>query len=174
MMPTALATAPAGSPPSPFPEEVSEFTRRYPCSAWLTLEATVRLINRFAALLLLLALFSVGCQRLNFEKTTSMEMSEIKHFKFSAPAYQQKVQVSITGTKSPVSAYLVKQGDEEKVETALNENKALPNDSIFGSKANKTSAEDYTFDATIPAKIPYTLMLRAEKSTDVKVKVTGR
>jgi hypothetical protein len=142
---------------------------------WLTQEATVRLMIRFASLLLLLALFSTGCQRLNFEKTYSLRAIEIQQVSFDPPAYQQKVTVSISGTKGPVSAYLVKSGDEPKVEAALDANRPLPTDSVFNSNVNKESAKDYSFDATVPAKVGYSLLLRAEKSsTDVKVKVVGR
>jgi hypothetical protein len=113
--------------------------------------------------------------KLEFERTSTLEAIVMKRFEFSSRGYQQKITVSISGTKGPVSAYLIKTGDEGKVEVALDANRALPSGSVFGSNVNKSEAKDYSFTGIIPAEVGFSLLLRAERrDTDVRMKVVGR
>lgn len=136
------------------------------------MRAVVRLIPMFVAGVVL---GISGCQRINFEKTYTLAGVSGQTISFDPPSYAQKLAISISPQKGPVSAYLVKTGEEEAVERALDGNKPLPEGAVLGRYVSKDKAEDYSFEVQVPAKVGYTLLIRSEKhSTDVKVKVVGR
>jgi hypothetical protein len=96
---------------------------------------------------------------------------------FSAPAYEQKVTVTIEPKSAPVSAYLIKSSDEKAVVVALLREKQPAPSLLLGGRAapNKGPAKAYSFDATVPAKTEYILLIKGGlKSTEVKVKVVGK
>jgi len=137
----------------------------------------MRAVVRLAPVLVAVVFGVSGCQRLNFEKTTTLTGVSSQQWSFDPPSYAQKLTVSVSPQKGPVSAYLVKGGEEEAnaVDTALNANKPPPSGAVLGSRVSKDKAEDYSFEVEVPAKTGYTLLLRSEKSTtDVKVKVVGK
>jgi hypothetical protein len=110
-----------------------------------------------------------GCQRLNYEKTLKVSPGEYPVIDFDAPRSEQKVTVQVTSPGVPISAYLVKESDKTAANEALDRAKAPA--ALLGSKEK---AEDIQFEATVPARTGYTLLLRSNKATDVKIKVTGR
>ncbi len=134
--------------------------------------------TRFSLLALLAALLAAtGCQKLNYSKTVSVPMAVVREgIIFSPPAYEQKVTVTIEPQSAAVSAYLIKSSNQEAVEKFLDTNKEVPADLLLGSKVSKgDNPETYSFEATVPAKIEYVLLLKGgKKSTEVKVKVVGR
>jgi hypothetical protein len=125
------------------------------------------------AFLLAALLLAGGCQRLNFERSVELNALATHVFEFDPPRYEQKVAVTVTPVEGPVSAYLVKASEVKAVEKALNDNKDLP--AVLASKESKEKAEEYTLEATVPAKTAYALVLYpTKKRTNVKVKVIGR
>jgi hypothetical protein len=115
-----------------------------------------------------------GCGGGLHESTANLEPLGIKSYDVDPPTYNQKVTVTIQTSKGPVSAYVVKTADKEKVEKALDGNKALDSASVLGSKVSNEK-EDYTLEAKVPAKTAYSLILQAGKSpTEVKVKMVWK
>jgi hypothetical protein len=123
----------------------------------------------------LLPLFAVplvlaGCQRLNDERTVQLDPSEVHRIGYSAPRYSQKVTIQVSSPGVPVSAYLVREQDEQAAKEQM-ENRKAPADPL----AAKDNAEEFTLEATVPSGTGYVLLLRTDKkATEVKVKVTGR
>jgi hypothetical protein len=128
------------------------------------------------ALLVTVALTATtGCQRLNFSKKLTLSPMVVHQLEFTRPAYNQRVTVKIAPTSTAVSAYLVKTDDASAVDRALHAGKEPAASLLLGSRVSTGQAETYTFEATVPAKVDYTLMLKpGTKSTDVVVTVTGR
>jgi hypothetical protein len=121
-----------------------------------------------------LALLAAGCQRLNFDETFTVDAQGAVARGFTAPRYAQKVTVTVTPTGGPVSAYLVKDPDGKYVDT-LNAHNKPPADEVIGSKESLDKAETYSFEANVPAKTAYTLVVYAEKGkAEVRVQVVGR
>lgn len=130
---------------------------------------------RSLAPLLALPLLLAGCQRLNYESTLTLEPLSVREIAFSPPAYTQRLTVTITPTNTGVSSYLVKSADKTQVDRALQAEKEPAASLLLGSRVSKGAAETYSFDASVPAKTEYVLMLKGgPKSTEVKVKVAGR
>lgn len=118
---------------------------------------------------------TAGCQRLNYQKTFTLTPLIVQQIDFSEPAYAQKLAVTIQPTTGSVSAYLVKSADAERVERALQSDKEPPASLLLASRVSRGAAEEYTFEATVPAKTAYTLLLKGgSKPTEVKVSVIGR
>jgi hypothetical protein len=132
--------------------------------------------NRAGALAVLAAvLLAGGCQKLNVEKTITLDPIDIHEIDVDPPAYQQKVTVTITPTSGPVSAYLCTEANKQVVKNALGRDKAPPADKVLGSRESKGGPEAYTFEATVPAKTAYSLLLKGGgKKTEAKIKLTGR
>ncbi|MFO0844134.1 MAG: hypothetical protein U0797_17320 [Gemmataceae bacterium] len=128
-----------------------------------------------AAVLLGTALAATGCQRLNYSKKFNLNPAAVQPIHFGAPAYEQKVKVTIAASGGAVSAYLVKSDDAPKVEVTLGGEREPAASLLLGSRVSRGNAETYSFEATAPAKVPYTLLLRADpKPCEVTVTVTGR
>jgi hypothetical protein len=119
-------------------------------------------------------LMTAGCQRLNYDKSFSLQPMSTQQIDFDPPSYSQKLSVSITPDKAGVSAYLIKTADKAAVLKVLDAEKEPEASQLLASKVSKGAAETYTLDASVPAKTGYTLILKTVKPTDVKVKVTGR
>jgi hypothetical protein len=135
--------------------------------------------TRFLALALFAGLLvASGCQKLNLERTVNVPMGLVGDaLIFDPPTYKQKVTVTITPESGSVSAYLIKSDQKDAVESALFNDKSPPSDAVLGSRVSTgEGAEEYSFDATVPAKQGYTLLLKGNKksATSVKVKVVGR
>lgn len=128
-----------------------------------------------AALLVGVALAATGCQRLNYSKKFKLGPVAVQPIHFGAPAYEQKVKVTIAASGAAVSAYLVKSDDAPKVELALNGSKEPAASLLLGSRVSRGNPETYSFEATAPAKVPYTLLLRSDpRPCEVTVTVVGR
>ncbi len=111
-----------------------------------------------------------GCQPLKIEKTMAVPLRGVGSLIVDPPRYEQKVTVQVSSPGAPVSAYLVRESDMAAAQTLMESGKA-PSSPLAG----KEKAEDFTLEATVPAKTGYALLLRAEKkNANVKVKVTGR
>jgi hypothetical protein len=135
----------------------------------------MRVTSLRLALLLAALILAGGCQRLNFEQTKDLAPVTAEWYDFDPPRYDQKVLVTVTPSDGPVSAYLVRSDDLEKVQRALDRKETPPASQVIASKEGKDKAEELTFEATVPAKTPYALLLYAtKKRTNVKVKVVGR
>jgi hypothetical protein len=122
----------------------------------------------------LLAL-AAGCQRLNYSKTFDLNPLAVQELEFDAPAYAQRLTVTVAPTSAGVSAYLMKAADREAVERALQADKQPAASLLLASRVSTGAPETYSFEATVPAKTPYTLLLKAgPKTTQVKATVVGR
>ena len=111
-----------------------------------------------------------GCQRLNDERTVSVSLGDPYSIEYSAPRYEQKVTIQVSSPGAPVSAYLVAEPDRQAAQLLLNQKKT-PEKSLAG----KEKAEEFTLEATVPAKTAFVLLIRADKKeAQVRVKATGR
>lgn len=118
---------------------------------------------------------TAGCQRLNYSAKFTLGPMAVKELTFTPPAYDQKLKVTITPTSGAVSAYLMKADDAMAVERSLQAGKEPPAALLLGSRVSQGNAETYSFEATVPAKVEYALMLKVHaKGTDVSVAVVGR
>lgn len=116
-----------------------------------------------------------GCQRLNYNTTFKLGVLGTHDIHFSAPAYNQRVVVTVTPTDSAVSSYLVKSEDHPAVERALQADKEPQASRLLGSRVSKGNPETYSFEATIPAKTEYSLVFKGSgRPTEVKVQIVGR
>jgi hypothetical protein len=130
-----------------------------------------------ASLGLVMVVLLAGCQRLNYEKDHTVKATGPTVLEFDAPRYEQKLTVTIRPSNAACSAYIGKQDDQSAIENALNAGKEPAASMLFGSRSSKgKTPEEYSFDATVPAKVPYVLLLRTEGFKDnlVNVKVVGR
>jgi hypothetical protein len=127
-----------------------------------------------AAALALTAL--TGCQKLNYEKTHSLPATSYLPVEFDPPRYSQKLTVTVKPTAAPVSAYVCAKENVEKIDrlTTL-ANKEPGADLVFGGARGKGNDEEITFEATVPAKTEFVLLLvNHGKKNEVSVKVVGR
>jgi hypothetical protein len=121
------------------------------------------------------ALAPLAPRTMTFEKTYEIEPLEARSLVLSAPPRQQKVTVTVTPTGGPVSAYLCKEDDHARVEQALLAGKTPPPSVVLAGRRSKDKAESYSFEATVPARTPYAVVLATGKrSAVVKVKLVGR
>jgi hypothetical protein len=113
-----------------------------------------------------------GCQPVNFEQTYDLNPVQnlAKGAGFQAPRYEQKVKVTITPSEAGLSAYLIKDPD---LKLADNPPERVPPDLILASKVG-AGKEEFTLEATVPAKTPYTVLLYPNRKMTAKVKLTGR
>jgi hypothetical protein len=119
----------------------------------------------------------VGCQKVTFNKTMSLQPGEVQQAaSISPPTYAQKVTVTITPKDGPVGAYLCKSSDDEAVRQALDQIKQEPAAGLLlASKPTGQAAEVVTLEASVPAKTGYSLWLRGgSKSTEVKIDLVGK
>jgi len=125
-------------------------------------------------LLPLLLCLAVGCQRVRIEKSYKMEAQAVQLLGVDPPAYQQQVKVTVEPVSAGVKAYLVKEVDEKIAQDALGSEKEPRADIVLGSGGSE-QARPFSFEATIPAKTGYTVLLKtATKGTDVKVTIVGK
>ena len=128
-----------------------------------------RAIRPCGLLLGLLVVTAAGCQRVNYEKTYTIEPGEMKSILFDAPRYGQEVTVQVSSPGAPVSVYLVKAADEDAAHRAAS--RGGGSDVLAG----KEKAEDISLKATVPAKTAYAVVLEAQtKKAEARVKVNGR
>ena len=127
--------------------------------------------TRVYLLFALSATLLFGCQRLNDERTINLSAGGIQVIEYSEPRYEQKLTIHVGSSPgAPVTVYLVRKDDSEAAQNQMDRNKA-PAAPLGG----KEMAEDIDLEAMVPAKTAYTLLIRADKkSTEVRVKVTGR
>lgn len=116
-----------------------------------------------------------GCQKLTYEKTYTIPGGETEEFTIDAPRYDQKVTVSVSPSKGPVSAWLVKASGLEKARQAVQRKKEPPEELVLGKQLSTTKA-DLSFEATVPAKTEYSLLMKnaGSEASEVTVKVVGR
>jgi hypothetical protein len=118
----------------------------------------------------LLLLLAVGCQPVNVEKNISIKAGEVRSLGLTAPSRSQKVKVTITPTGGPIDAYIVKDPDGK-----YGDNPPLnkpPTADVLASKMSST--EEFTLEATVPARTGYAVLLHANKQAEVKIKLVGR
>src|SRR5437868_3730219 len=108
--------------------------------------------RRLFFLLLALPLLAVGCQPINFESTYSIPAGGSQSAAFAAPRYAQKIKVTISPEDGPVSAYIVKDPDGKFGDSAP---LGKPPAEITIAKRDAERTEEYTLEATIPAKMGY-------------------
>jgi len=112
--------------------------------------------------------------RLRIEKTYTIDAQSLQILGVDGPARQQKVSVTVEPGKAGVSAYLVKEADENTVTDALVSDKAPPASLLLAHRVSKDRPEKYTIKATIPAKTGYSLILKTgTKTTSVKFAIIG-
>jgi hypothetical protein len=119
----------------------------------------------------LLPVLAGGCQPINVESNYTIPEGGSQSAAFTAPRYTQKIKVTVTPQDGPVSAYIVKDPDGKFGDSAP---LSKPPAELIIAKRDAERTEEYTIDATIPAKTPYAILLYAKRKTDVKLKVTGR
>jgi hypothetical protein len=117
-----------------------------------------------------------GCQKLNYEKKHSLPATSSVPVEFDAPRYNQKLTVTVKPTAAPVSAYLCTKDNLEKVDRIATLTKKEPgSDLVLGGAKGKGPDEEISFEATVPAKTEFVLLLvNHGKTNEVSVKVVGR
>lgn len=132
-------------------------------------------MRRFLFPAVALALLTLlGCQRLNYEQTYSLDEGvAYQTAKFDAPRGDQRLTVTATSTKEPVNVFIVLAEDENEGIRAVSR-RTNPK-KVLGGQEN---AKEISFDATIPAKKEFILFVctakGARRITDVKISVKGR
>ena len=130
-----------------------------------------RIVSLRRCLLATTLLLLPACgQKLDYESTLQVDDAQVQSISVDPPKKEQKVNVVVTSSASPVDVYVVLEKDKEAgKQSLLNGNK--PAESLTG----KLKTQDTTLEATIPANTGFAILLGgASKSTQVKVKVTGR
>jgi len=103
-----------------------------------------------------------------------MESQEVREVGFDPPAYAQRLTVTVEPASAGVKTYLVKQADEANVKEALSAEKE-PAENLLIAWRGSDKAEAYSFEATIPAKTGYTVLLKTgAKPTEVKLTIVGK
>jgi len=124
----------------------------------------------FCGLVGLALLATMGCQKLNYEKTISIDIGEVQSILIDAPKRDQKVSVAISSPDSAVNVCVVLEKDQGAAKKSLLDGKK-PAEAL----ANKDKVKDDTLEASIPGGSDFAVLLSgAAKSTQVKVKITGR
>lgn len=122
----------------------------------------------FAAVALALLLL-VGCQRLNYEKTFTLD-APYWTASFDAPRGDQKVTVTATSTEEPINVFLILTEDTKEGERAA-ESQIKP-EKALGAREN---SKEISFEATVPAKKEFTVFISlakgARRKTDIKLSV---
>jgi len=126
-------------------------------------------LRRLACAVPVCLLLVVGCQKLAYEKTEALDPGIPFTATFDSPRYGQKLTVTVSSTKAPVSAYVVKESDLKAAESALDHGKPPPNP--LGAQEN---AANINLTATVPAKTSFSVVVVSKRGTEVKIKVVGR
>jgi len=127
-----------------------------------------QVFGRASCLLLLLPI--VGCHKLTFEKSESLDVSEVKKYAVDPPRVKQNVRVVATSSECPVSVYVVLDENAPAVEDAIQSSTKPAADKVLGGADKQQEA---TVDATIPAKSGFTILVGgATKKTNITVKLT--
>jgi hypothetical protein len=126
--------------------------------------------RRAAGWLALALLLAAGCQRLNDERTVTVEGTGWNTLDSDPPRYEQKVTVTVSSPEAPLDVYLVKAADKEAMQEALDKDKDKP-----VALAKQEKAKETTLEATVPAKTGFTIFLvgTTGKTVQAKVKVVG-
>jgi hypothetical protein len=112
---------------------------------------------------------AAGCkQRVNEERTLSLEPGVTKPLQIDAPARDQQVTVTVASPGAPVSAYLVLEKNRAATEDALVAGKKPGANILAGSE----KAEQATLEATVPAKEAYAVVVSNSSGKPAQVKVT--
>jgi hypothetical protein len=112
-----------------------------------------------------------GCgQKLDYETAVQLEAGDVQLLAIDPPKREQKVTVTVTSSGSPISVYVILGKDKEAAKQAL-----LDSKKPTGALASNVKTQEATLEATIPANTGFGVLLGgASKSSQVKVKVTGR
>lgn len=123
------------------------------------------------ALMLLLGLLA-GCrQKLDLERSLTVDVGDVQLIDIDPPRSEQKLTVTVTPSGAPVDVYVVAADDAEAAKQALLGNKKPSKPLASKLKVSK----EETLEATIPAKTGYAVILgNASKESKVSVKLTGR
>jgi hypothetical protein len=122
-------------------------------------------------LLATILLAPLGCgQKLNYETTVQLDDGQVQSLSIDPPRKDQSANVTVSSSGSPIDVYVVLEKDKEAGKQALLDSKK-PAESL----ARKVKTQDAILEATIPANTGFAILLGgASKSSQVKVKVTGR
>ena len=118
-----------------------------------------------------------GCGgKLKFDATADdIPAFGTKAWEIDGPSGQQRVTVAVKPSKGSLTAYLVKDTDKEAAYKELDKAKpALASEILLGSGGNDSS-DEFSFEATVPAKTAYVLILRAgKKQAGATVSIVGK
>jgi len=114
-----------------------------------------------------------GCQKLNYEKETTLDAkTDFREFTFEPPSGDQKISVKAS-SDTPVNVWLVLEDDKDQTSSEILTGKKPAK--ALGGDAN---AKEIDFEVTVPAKKGFVVFIGRGKgpSTDAKVKlnVKGR
>ena len=111
-----------------------------------------------------------GCGKLHYESTVELGAGEVELILVDPPKREQQISVTVTSSGSPINVYVVLAKDKEVAKEAL-----LNGQKPAASLAGKVKTQEATLEATVPANTGFVILLGgASKSSQVKVKVTGR
>jgi hypothetical protein len=123
-----------------------------------------------AALLCGSILLAAGCKPLDLERTVEVDPGSSYSFMIDAPKRQQKITIAVKSPGAPVDVYVVAEKDREEAEKGL-----LVLQPVKNALASSEKVEDKTFEATIPAKTAFAIIIynRNPKKASVTIKATG-
>jgi hypothetical protein len=112
-----------------------------------------------------------GCQRVNIEKTVTLDIGDIKEpAQVSAPSGQQKIRVEINATE-PIDVDVALEEQAVEARKSLTAGKRPDAGKVL---ASKQGVKTETLEATIPAGKDYTVILSgARKKSEVKLKLNS-
>jgi hypothetical protein len=116
----------------------------------------MRPANRLAWGLLCATVALGGCGGLSIEQKVTLNPVEPKQLDIDAPRSEQKVKVEVDAPGVPVLVYVVKTEDAEEAFKALIREKE-PANTLAGTTE---PSEKVSLTATIPAKTPFSVLLR--------------
>jgi hypothetical protein len=107
-----------------------------------------------------------GCRRqvLNDERTVLVQPGQLKSFPVDAPAWDEKVTVTVSSPGVPVGVYMV---PGKVAEDAIDSAKPPATSLAFQEKA-----EQATIEATVPAKTAFAVVLHNAGANPAQVKMT--
>jgi len=112
---------------------------------------------------------------LNYEKTDTLELGDIKLYMIDAPKSKQKIRVE-TESAEPIDVDVALEGDAAAVKAFIERGRTLPGGKgeMPNRLAEKQAANRASLEAEVPAGKSFTVLLSgAKKKTDVKLKVNS-
>lgn len=127
----------------------------------------------------LLVLFSaillsqIGCQKLDYKKTFTVDGGSVHSINIDPPTRDQNVTVAAKAEGGTIDVYLVLESDMDSVQRSLENGTKVDESKVVKSQKN---SNDVSFEGKVPAKKGYGILIttaegkKAEVTLNVKAK----